>query len=122
MKDQEGMAMFHCLKAWIEAADVSDRALYHCLKAMTAYGMNMKLKRMAEGTMNCIWPDGTPAANNYRESCINAFRIWEEFPGESIGSWVPDALCDVFQQTLTPCVLEEKMDIRWTGNPKIALI
>lgn len=112
-RDQEGMAMFRCLRAWIDANDVSDRALYNAVKAMCAYGMNEKLKRMAEGTLNFIFPNAYGPNTwlpfekldklNYRDQCQGLFRTWEDLyssPDLHVGSWVPDSLTDVFQQTL----------------------
>ena len=114
--DQDGVSMFWALKRLIDAPDLPDETLFEVLRSLAALRSCDRLRRMAEGVLCLVWPevhiimlDRTEYeklvfSRNYRESAKYYFAMWAERLEKRewlvIDSAVPDALCDVFQQTL----------------------
>jgi hypothetical protein len=115
--DQDGVTLFWALKSLIDAPDLPDEILFKVLRSLSQLRSCDRLKRMAEGILCLVWPevhvimlDRTQyeklvCAQNYREAAKYYFAMWAERleKGErlEVDSAVPDALCDVFQQTLS---------------------
>jgi hypothetical protein len=114
--DPDGVALFWALKRLIDAPDLPDETLFEVLRGFSQLRSCDRLKRMSEGVLCLVWPevhvimlDRTEyeklvCARNYRETARYYFAGWaarlERGDQPEVGSWVPDALCDVFQQTL----------------------
>jgi hypothetical protein len=113
--DNDGIALFWALKRLVDSEEVSDRLLFDVLRDFAAQ-RDGKLKAMAEGILCLVWPeislvmmdrtrfDALNGALNYREAARYYFAGWaarlERGDRLVVGGWVPDALCDVFQQTI----------------------
>ena len=115
--DNDGIALFWALKRLVDSEEVSDRLLFDILRDF-ALLRDGKLKAMAEGVLCLVWPeislvmmdrtryDALNGALNYREAAKYYFAGWaarlERGDRPEVDGWVPDALCNVFQQTYTP--------------------
>jgi len=107
--DQDGVALFWALKRLIDAQDLPDETLFEVLRGFSQLYTCDRLKRMACGLMGLIWPNARDRRYerlppNHRESAKYYFAMWAERLESGkrleVDSAVPDALCDVFQQTL----------------------
>jgi hypothetical protein len=114
--DPDGVTLFWALKRLIDAQDLPDETLFEVLRELSRLRSCDRLKRMAEGILCLVWPevhiimlDRTEyerlvCTRNYRESAKYYFAMWAERLESGkrleVDSAVPDALCDVFQQTL----------------------
>jgi hypothetical protein len=108
--DPDGVTLFWALKRLIDAQDLPDETLFEVLRGFSQLYTCDRLKRMACGLLDLIWSNARDRRcerllPNHREAAKYYFAMWaerlESRKGLVVDSAVPDALCDVFQQTMT---------------------